>query len=326
MVDRKRVLVTGATGNLGAKAVDALRAQSDLDVVCVGRNGGHRPDVLTADLERYDASWADRFAGADAVLHLAADPKPVGTWASILRLNVDLALNVFRAAEEGRVRRFVFASSNWVFGGYRFGSERLTSDLTPRPVNAYGASKLFIERYGAAVATRTGMSVLSLRIGYCQPGANRPGPHMAFGRWGQEMWLGNADWASAVVRSVTSPFPGSAALNVVSLNEGMRWDLDDARRTIGYQPAERHRPDADDGQQGQGPGGPASATGSRRAAPSSRPSASAGRGRDEEDPRCSTLAARSAAALRGARRRCVRGGDRRLARQHPAPHRRRPTR
>lgn len=239
---RKRVLVTGSTGNLGGKAVAALGEIDGIEVVAIGRNGGNQPDVMTADLERYDEAWARHFEGADAVLHLAADPKPIGTWASILRLNVDLALNVFRAAEAGHVRRFVFASSNWVFGGYRFGTQRLHSELTPWPVNAYGASKLFVERYGHAVAERSGMSVLSLRIGYCQPGDNRPGPHMAFGRWGQEMWLGNADWADAVIRSVTRPFTGSAALNVVSLNEGMRWDLDEGRQAIGYEPTQRHVP------------------------------------------------------------------------------------
>ena len=234
--------MTGSTGNLGVKAIAALTRVEGVEVVQIGRNRANRADVVPADLEHYDDRWAGEFHGADAVLHLAADPKPVGTWQSILRLNVDLAFNVFRAAKASTVRRFVFASSNWVFGGYRFGGERLDSTLTPRPVNAYGASKLFVERYGFAVAQETGMSVLSLRIGYCQPGDNRPGPHMAFGRWGQEMWLGNADWADAVVKAVTSRFLGSATLNVVSLNEGMRWDLDETRQTIGYAPTQRHVP------------------------------------------------------------------------------------
>ncbi len=242
MAARKRVVVTGSTGNLGAKAIAALATIDGIEVIGIGRNGGSDAGVLTADLEHYDEAWARHFEGADAVLHLAADPKPIGTWSSILRLNVDLALNVFRAAETGRVRRFVFASSNWVFGGYRFRTDRLASDLMPWPVNAYGASKLFMERYGHAVAERSGMSVLSLRIGYCQPGDNQPGPHMAFGRWGQEMWLGNGDWADAAIRSVISPFAGSGTLNIVSLNEGMRWDLDEGRRMIGYEPNERHVP------------------------------------------------------------------------------------
>lgn len=180
----KRVIVTGSTGNLGVKALDALARLADREVVRFGRNGQGEAGVVTADLRHYDAGWARRFAGADAVLHLAADPRPVGTWGSITPLNIDLALNVLRAADEARVRRFVFASSNWVLGGYRFGREQLTAALTPRPVNPYGASKLFVERCGLALAARTGLSFLALRIGYCQPGGNRPGPHMAFGRWG----------------------------------------------------------------------------------------------------------------------------------------------
>lgn len=238
----RRVLVTGSTGNLGRKAVAGLAGLDGWEVARIGRNTGGDAGVIMADLETYDAGWAKAFVGVDAVLHLAADPKPVGSWESILRLNIDLALNVFRAAEEARVPRLVFASSNWVLGGYRFRSEQLTASLTPRPVNPYGASKLFIERYAQSLADRTGMAVLSLRIGYCQPGENRPGSHMAFGRWGQEMWLGNRDWAQAVRKSVTAPFSGFAVLNIVSRNAGMRWDIAEALRTIGYEPAESHEP------------------------------------------------------------------------------------
>jgi nucleoside-diphosphate-sugar epimerase len=239
---KQRVVITGSTGNLGEKAVAALATLEGWETLRIGRNAQRRPGIIDADLEHYEPSWAAHFEGADAVLHLAADPKPVSGWDSIVRLNIELALNVFRAAEQASVRRFVFASSNWVLGGYRFTHAPLTSGLAPRPVNPYGASKLCAERYGFAIAARTGMSVLSLRIGYCQPGENRPGPHMAFGRWGQEMWLGNRDWQQAVIKAVTSPFPGSAVLNIVSRNRGMRWDIEEARQTIGYVPEEEHEP------------------------------------------------------------------------------------
>jgi NAD+ dependent glucose-6-phosphate dehydrogenase len=238
----RRVIVTGSTGNLGAKAVTALRKLGGFEIVRVGRNAGNEPDVIVADLARYDTGWARHFAGAEAVLHLAADPKPVADWPTVVPLNIDLSLNLFRAAEEGGVGRIIFASSNWVLGGYRFREDRLSDSLPPRPVNPYGASKLFIERYGLSFAERTGIGVLILRVGYCQPGENRPGPHMAFGRWGQEMWLGNQDWEQAVVKAVTSSFRGAAVLNIVSVNEGMRWDLERARAAIGYAPTERHRP------------------------------------------------------------------------------------
>jgi len=237
-----RVLVTGSTGNLGEKALTALRALSDVTVVRIGRNSKGGGDVIPADLEVFDPKWAQAFVGVDTVLHLAADPKPVATWESVQALNVDLALNVLRASEEAGVRRFVFASSNWVLGGYRFTNQALAADTPPRPINPYGASKLFIERAGISQSLRTGMSFLSLRIGYCAPGENTPGPQMAFGRWGQEMWLSNEDWAQAVVKSCTAPFEGAAVINIMSENRGMRWDLEGARAAIGYVPTSRHIP------------------------------------------------------------------------------------
>lgn len=239
---RHRILLTGSTGNLGQKATDALKGIEALDLIRIGRNGGKDPEVITADLEVYDDTWVRHFDGVDTVLHLAADPRAVGEWDTVTPLNVDLALNVMRAARQAMVKRFVFASSNWVLGGYRFRSDALTGDLTPRPVNPYGASKLFIERLGRAMVDETGIGFLSLRIGYCQPGNNLPGPHMAFGLWGQQMWLGNADWSQAVVKSATTDFTGFHTINVVSANDGMRWDLAGAHAAIGYAPTEHHQP------------------------------------------------------------------------------------
>lgn len=238
-----RVLMTGSTGNLGHKATVALQAVDGLSLTRIGRNGGGDPEVTTANLEEYHESWVEHFNGVDTVLHLAADPRAAGDWDTVSPLNIDLALNVLRASRHAGVKRFVFASSNWVLGGYRFRTDRLNSALAPRPINPYGASKLFIERYGRMVSDETGMAFLSLRIGYCQPGENKPGSHMAFGIWGQQMWLGNRDWAQAVVKSATAQYSGFHAINIVSRNEGMRWDLEEAERAIGYQPIERHRPE-----------------------------------------------------------------------------------
>ncbi len=227
-----RVLITGATGNLGRKATSALRAREEIEIV----------DIGDADLSVYDTVWARAFEGVDVVLHLAADPSPLATWRSALSLNVDLSLNVLRAATAGGVKRFVFASSNWVLAGYRFSDELLTSDTTPRPVNVYGISKLVIERAGAAAAGGGEMAFLALRIGWCQPGENRPGPHMGFGRWGQEMWLSNDDWAHAAEQACTAPFDGTAVVNVVSRNAGSRWELTESERLIGYRPQSSHTP------------------------------------------------------------------------------------
>src|SRR5262245_35153945 len=116
-----RVLVTGSAGNLGSKALAALRALPEVAPVGLDRDGA---DVV-GDLDEF-GDWAEAFAGADVVLHLAAQPKPTASWSMVVRSNIDASLNVLRAAELHRVPRVVFASSNWVLGGYRFRDDRLT--------------------------------------------------------------------------------------------------------------------------------------------------------------------------------------------------------
>ena len=239
------VIITGASGSLGAKARHHLEALGNYDLrLFTYRNPNDDPALIQADLSRYDESWVRRFEGADVVLHLAADPDPRSSWESIQRFDVDMLLNVYFAAIEKKVKRVVFASSNWVLGGHRFDREALNSATAPLPINAYGAAKLFAERTGRALSERFGMSVICLRIGYCQrdvPG-NRPGPHMRFGRWGQQMWLSDGDWCRAVTCAIEAKETPFAIVNVVSANAGMRWDMAEAERLIGYIPQDQHVP------------------------------------------------------------------------------------
>ena len=183
----KTVLITGATGSIGTKLREHFAARDfRLRLLCLNPQGD--PDVVTADLSRYDETWARHFEGADAVIHLAGNPYATASWASVQSINIDLTLNVFRAAQNHRAGRIVFASSNWVMAGYRFTAERLTTELAPRPINPYGCGKLFCERAGRQLAQQTGISFIALRIGCCQhiPG-NNPGPQIEHGLWGRPL-------------------------------------------------------------------------------------------------------------------------------------------
>jgi len=237
------VAITGATGNIGAK----LRRHFEglgwrlrlLDVT----DGGD-PAVLASDLAVWDERWVERLAGVDAVILLAGDPSPRAPWNAIVRLNVDLTLNVFEAAARGRAKRVIFASSNWTMAGHRFAEGDLPPEREPFPVNAYGMSKLFGERLGRSYSERWGLSVVCFRIGYCQRGENRPGPQMGWGEWGQAMWLSDRDLAQGFEKAVTAPESVRfAVLNLMSANPGMRWPLDATRRTIGYAPLDGHTPE-----------------------------------------------------------------------------------
>jgi NAD+ dependent glucose-6-phosphate dehydrogenase len=236
----RTVVITGARGNLGTK----LRAHFTglgwtvrlLDV----RSGGD-PAIVAADLATYADTWARHVAGADAIIHLAGDPSPSASWSSVQRLNIDLTQNVYEAAARHGAKRVIFASSNWTMAGHRFADFPLTTGHEPAPVNPYGVSKLIGEHIGHAFATQRGVSSISFRIGYCQTGENLPGPHMGWGRWGQQMWLSNRDLCHAMERAVLADNVPFAVLNLMSDNPGMRWDIETTRRTIGYQPLDGHQ-------------------------------------------------------------------------------------
>jgi NAD+ dependent glucose-6-phosphate dehydrogenase len=241
VANTKTLLITGASGSIGMKLRTHFSSRTGVAMRLLCINPAKDPAVTSADLSRYDDAWAQRFAEVDTVIHLAGASSTTSSWEVVQALNVDLSLNVLRAAERYGVCRIVFASSNWVVAGHRFGTLPLTAEMPPAPVNPYGASKLCIERAGQDWSARTGKSFIALRIGYCQhsPG-NIPGPHMEHGIWGQQMWLSDRDLCQAVERATSAPDIPFGVFNVMSDNPGMRWDIDSTRRSLGYQPQDGH--------------------------------------------------------------------------------------
>jgi nucleoside-diphosphate-sugar epimerase/ferritin-like metal-binding protein YciE len=111
---RLRVIVTGATGTIGASVIEALSARDEVgEIVGLAR---HQPawrtqktdwiraDVLSSELEPI-------FAGADAVIHLAWTIPPSHDLRTLERTNVDGSRRVFEAAAAADVEKLIYASS-----------------------------------------------------------------------------------------------------------------------------------------------------------------------------------------------------------------------
>jgi uronate dehydrogenase len=252
MQESPTILITGATGNMGAK----LRRhwQNSYPLRLLDRDQCGDAAVIGADLSRWDRTWVDQFHGADVLVHLAADSTAKQTWPNLLGPNVDALINVFEAAAQAGVRRVIYASSNHVMGGYKDDPVpiRLTTELPPRPgthyeVNGerrdsgpYGTAKLFGERLGRCYAEAHDMSVLAIRFGWVRPGDNRPQdipPQRE--SWFRLMWLSNRDYCQLLDCCLLARSDlRSAVLHGMSANTGMRWDLESTSRLVDYRPVD----------------------------------------------------------------------------------------
>jgi NAD+ dependent glucose-6-phosphate dehydrogenase len=240
------VLITGASGNLGAKLAAHLAGRTSL--VLLDRVAGD--GVHAADLGRWD-DWTRHFEGVEAVVHLAGNPVAYHDWPDLIGPNIDAVLNVYEAAAVHGVQRVVFASSNHVMGGYQDGRPvAITETLPPKPglryvadgaerfSGAYAAAKLLGERVGWQYANAHGLEVIAVRIGWVWRGINEPaGLPVDRGEWFRNMWLSDRDFLHLMDCCLNAPLPEPfLVVNGMSANTGMRWDLTTARSVLGYRP------------------------------------------------------------------------------------------
>jgi dihydroflavonol-4-reductase len=144
-----RALVTGATGFVGSHLAEALRQRGD-EVTALARSSGKaKPltalgvDVVAGDL--HDVAALDRVVeGQDVVYHVAG-LVAARNEAEFLRANGKGTENVVAAVQRAGVPRLVFVSSLAAAGPARRGAP-LSGDEPPRPVTAYGRSKLAAEQ------------------------------------------------------------------------------------------------------------------------------------------------------------------------------------
>ncbi len=109
-----RIVVTGASGNVGTSALQALAGDQAVDeIVGLARRLPRRPFAKTswvqADVSRDEL--VPLFRGADVVIHLAWLIQPSRNEALTRRVNVEGSARVFEAVSRAGVPALVYASS-----------------------------------------------------------------------------------------------------------------------------------------------------------------------------------------------------------------------
>lgn len=145
----QRVVVVGATGNVGTSVVQALSEDPEVGAVLgVSRREPQwspaKTEWVAADIRRDEL--VSLFRGADAVIHLAWMFQPTHDPRATWWTNVLGSMRVFEAVVEAHVPSLVYASS---VGAYSPGQGRTVNETWPThgwPTAAYCREKAYLER------------------------------------------------------------------------------------------------------------------------------------------------------------------------------------
>ncbi len=259
---RRKVLVTGASGQVGYLVFSRLMSQPDLyDVYGVDKE--LRPS------DRVPGSWElelpdDRFkvcnladydevasavSGMDVVAHMGADPEGQ-EWDSVLNNNIIGTYNVYEASWQAGVKRIVGASSIMVSEGHREQEpykammerrpeeiasefETISPAVPAEPRGIYAASKVWLESLARIYSNRHGMSCLCIRIGQVE--RDRPRPPL-----GADIFVSQRDITQIWEKAISAPEHVRFGIFYGMSDNRYRWtDIDSAREVLGFVPKDR---------------------------------------------------------------------------------------
>jgi nucleoside-diphosphate-sugar epimerase len=230
---KRKVLITGAAGRIGSFITAQWVDRYDLvltDVRAPKETFGF--PFHQVNLSEFDAV-RPLLDGIDTVVHLGADPSMEAPWESLLPNNLIATHNVFESAHQANCRRVIFASSvNAVFGYPRDIQVKL--DMPIRPINLYGATKVWGEGVASSYACSTNLSCISLRFGWV---VDRNSPQIMLGHEYLDIAFTYEDLTLLVAGAIDAP--DDLKLGVfhgISNNHWKRLDISEGTRLLGYHP------------------------------------------------------------------------------------------
>jgi UDP-glucose 4-epimerase len=164
-----KVLVTGATGFIGARLTERLLEQGHNVTILAHKkdpstlftSGDNKPRTIRGDLLKLDSpDTLTNLREVDVVYHLAGI-----IWASIeelINLNFITTVNLLRSLENVNPGKIVLASTIGVYG--ETGDQPVDEEAPPRPKTHYGLSKLCAESCCRMYSEAHGLRVIISRL------------------------------------------------------------------------------------------------------------------------------------------------------------------
>ena len=164
-----KLIVTGGAGFIGSHLTDKLIALGH-EVAVVDNLMLGKKEFINKKAKFYKADIRDLkkmkkiFAGAEAVFHLAADPRlqvSVEDPATTHEINVTGTLNVLLAAKYNNIKKVIFSSSCAAYGDQP--TLPIKESAIPKPLSPYGLHKLIGEEYCRLFSSLYNLSTVCLR-------------------------------------------------------------------------------------------------------------------------------------------------------------------
>jgi nucleoside-diphosphate-sugar epimerase len=168
----KRILVTGAGGQIGTELVPALRAKYGTENVVATGHTTPLPEELKAgptgyvDVTDYgEVDGAFRKYGVDTVFHMASMLSALAerNRREAYQVNFNGLNNILEAAVANNLDMVVVPSSIAAFGP-ETPHENTPNDTVQKPNTVYGISKVFGELMGNYYSTKLGLEVRGIRL------------------------------------------------------------------------------------------------------------------------------------------------------------------
>ncbi|MDP6042452.1 MAG: NAD(P)-dependent oxidoreductase [Candidatus Latescibacteria bacterium] len=239
MTKKKKMLITGAAGSIGAALRHHLKDRYDFRLLfhrTIPDDLAPSDEIIVSDISNFEA-MVEACDGVDVIAHLAIFNRWRGMPRSQLAqstFDVDMkgTYNIFEAARINKVETVVYASTNHVTGMNEKAGICSHPDKPVRPDSIYGVGKAFGEALGRWYVDQFGLRVFCLRIANFN-GQDEPGRYY---EPGQSRWLSPRDMAQLTWRCVEAAELNWGIFYGVSQNGEEKWDLGNAYDLLGYEP------------------------------------------------------------------------------------------
>ena len=173
-IENARILVTGGAGFIGSNLVEALLAQNNevvvLDNFATGKmenlfpfTGNPKFKLIVGDIRNIE-DCRHALDGVEYVLHEAAlgsVPRSINDPMTSTAVNILGFVNMLYAAQEAKVKRFVYAASSSTYGDSKVLPK--VEDRIGKPLSPYALTKYVDELYAGNFHDLYGVDTVGLR-------------------------------------------------------------------------------------------------------------------------------------------------------------------